>query len=244
MNYELKTALACALTWITLQPAVAQTWTDNIASRVREHLEFDIDSVITADKAHIAIRQAGVFRVGDLWYCYNQDGTEVYVTCKNPFKADYEGDIVVPDSIIHNGKVLRVTGVGADTFMNCTQVTSVSLPDGIRFIGGSAFSCCHGLRELSLPENVVIIGFDAFSGCSGLRRIHLGHRVTSIGDMAFAGCRSLESVVIPEGVKSIGHKTFFGCVSLSDIILPKSLKNIGDKAFARCTSLPVEGDVI
>ena len=41
-----------------------------------------------------------------------------------------------------------VTGIGEVAFFNCTDVTSVTIPDSVTSIGDSAFSRCTGLTSI------------------------------------------------------------------------------------------------
>ena len=61
-------------------------------------------------------------------------------------------------------------------------------------IGNYAFSDCSGLTSIEIPNGVKSIGNWAFSGCSGLTSITIPNSVTSIGEMAFYGCYGLTSI--------------------------------------------------
>jgi len=79
-------------------------------------------------------------------------------------------------------------------FENCTQLTSVSLPDTLTVIGRSAFSGCDNLSSVILPDALTTIGSSAFSGCISLTSVHIPAGVTSVGDYAFSRCSKLTSV--------------------------------------------------
>lgn len=100
------------------------------------------------------------------------------------------------------------------TFYNCTDLASITIPDGITSIGDYAFSGCTGLTSITgsaeivstvvkqaSPTSVVVnitsgtsIGNRAFERCSGLTSITIGGSVTSIGNYAFDGCSGLKTV--------------------------------------------------
>ena len=90
-------------------------------------------------------------------------------------------------------------------------------------IGNYAFSECSNLTSISIPEGVTSIGERAFSECSSLTSISIPEGVTSIGGYAFYKCSSLASISLPEGVTSIEHDAFEKCENLSHITLPASL---------------------
>ena len=97
------------------------------------------------------------------------------------------------------------------------NVTSITLPDGVKSIETYAFYGCSSLTSITLPDGVTSIGFYAFSGCTSLTSITLPDGVTSIGDGAFYSCTSLTSITIPDGVTSIRGYTFYSCTSLMEL---------------------------
>ncbi len=127
--------------------------------------------------------------------------------------------------------------VGNNAFYNCTNLTSITLPDGLTSIGNNAFFGCTSLKEITLPNGLTSIGGYAFSNCTNLTTITLPDGLTTIGTEAFYLCESLETMQLPDSVTSIGEKTFNGCTNLSEITLPENLKSVGDLAFYKCTSL-------
>ena len=127
-----------------------------------------------------------------------------------------------------------VTGIGSAVFYGCSQLTGITLPEGVTDIGDSAFSGCTGLTGITLPESVTSIGERAFSDCTGLTGITLPAGVTSIDDYALSGCTKLTSITLPESLTSIGEHAFSGCTGLTGITLPESLTSIGRYAFSDC----------
>ena len=117
------------------------------------------------------------------------------------------------------------------------KLISVTLPDGLRFIGEQSFECCERLSQITIPDSVESIGPDAFYGCSSLTSITIPNSVTSIGRGAFAGCSSLKNLTIPNSVTSIGGGAFSGCSSLKNLTIPNSVTSIGGSAFEGCSSL-------
>ena len=91
-------------------------------------------------------------------------------------------DVIVPGSVIHDGKTYVVTEIESSTFADA-GITGVSLPDSIQVIGSYAFKN-NLLTSISLPNSL-----------------------TSIADGAFLSNR-LTSVTIPNGVTTIGKYAF------------------------------------
>ncbi|OPX86463.1 MAG: hypothetical protein A4E53_02896 [Pelotomaculum sp. PtaB.Bin104] len=142
------------------------------------------------------------------------------------------GDVIIPDD-------LGITGIASsyDVFMERTNLTSVSIPEGVTKVDNSNFYGCTNLTSVIIPGSVTSIGGSSFENCSRLSSITIPGSVTSIGINAFSGCRSLSSIVIPDGVTSIANNMFGGCSSLSSITIPGTVTSIGGSAFSGCSSL-------
>jgi len=63
------------------------------------------------------------------------------------------GAVVIPATT--NG--LPVTGIGASAFSNQTNVTSLTVPNSIVFMGTNAFYDCTGVTSIMLGTNVTDI---------------------------------------------------------------------------------------
>ena len=126
---------------------------------------------------------------------------------------------------------------GNGTFSGCTSLVDIDMPDSVTTIGRRAFFNCTSLALTSLPSSVTNIGIDAFSGCTSLALTSLPIGITSIGEGAFSNCTSLALTSLPSGITSIGQKTFRGCTSLALTSLPNGLTTIGLEAFENCLAL-------
>ena len=123
------------------------------------------------------------------------------------------------------------------TFQNCSGLTSITIPGGVKEIGSFAFESCSGLSSITIPDGVTSIGSWAFQGCYGLTSITISDSVTSIGENAFGNCRGLTSITIPEGVTSIEGGAFQSCSGLTSITIPEGVTSIGRSAFEECSGL-------
>ena len=75
-----------------------------------------------------------------------------------------------------------------------TNITSVSLPDGLTGIGSDAFSGCADLTTIQLPNNLQKIEVGAFWNCLGLTTIDIPASVNYIGEDAFGACYGLTNI--------------------------------------------------
>ena len=132
--------------------------------------------------------------------------TEVNITDLSAWcKIDFEDYYSNPLQYAHHLK------------LNGTEITDLTIPDGITAIKSSAFENCSGLKSVTIPNSVASIGTWAFSYCSGLTSVTIPNSVTSIGDDAFRGCSGLTSVTIGDSVTSIGYYAFGYCSGLTSI---------------------------
>ena len=130
-----------------------------------------------------------------------------------------------------------VTFIGWAAFYGCSGLTSVTIPNSVTFIGWAAFFGCSSLTSVTIPNSVTSIREGAFEGCSGLTSVTIPNSVTSIGDTAFKNCSSLTSVTIPNSVTSIGNSAFFGCSSLTSVSIPSNITSIKNGTFYGCSGL-------
>ena len=61
--------------------------------------------------------------------------------------------------------------VPKECFHNCGKLSSITLNEGISYIGADAFSCCYALKSIVIPKSVTSIGSDAFTS-SGLTDVY------------------------------------------------------------------------
>lgn len=65
---------------------------------------------------------------------------------------------------------------------------------GLNRIGMNAFRNCKSLSSINLPETVKYIGNQAFRGCSGIKKLVIPRSVKAVYPLAFADCTGLEQV--------------------------------------------------
>ena len=167
----------------------------------------------------------------------DDNGVKYLGSEQNPYLVLWDGKDATSSSYTVNENCKVIYDYG---FYYCSDLTSITLPEGLTSIGTSAFYGCSGLTgELNLGEctSLTSIGTSAFSGCNGLTNITLPSSLTSIGTSAFFGCDGLTNITLPSSLTSIGSSAFADCDGLTSITLPSSLTSIGSFAFASCTSL-------
>lgn len=109
-------------------------------------------------------------------------------------------------------------------------VEKINIPDSVTIIG-SSFGGCISLSSIEIPDSVRYIGSVAFIDCSSLSKISIPNGVTNIEYATFSGCSNLSEVKIPNSIKYIAADAFADCTSLSNIDIPSSIIEIGASAF-------------
>ena len=123
--------------------------------------------------------------------------------------------------------VLTITGSGAmndyvcELYSNCapwnsyvSEITSISLPEGLTSIGDYAFDGCASLTSVTIPNSVTSIGECAFFYCTSLTSVIIGNSLTWMGRAAFDGCGSLTSVtILSQAPPTLNHSSAlpYGC---------------------------------
>ncbi len=115
--------------------------------------------------------------------------------------AGYSGtstEVIIPETI--NGH--SVTSIGECAFEDCSNLTSIEIPNSVTSIGEYAFSGCSSLTNIEIPDSVTSIGSYAFEDCSSLTSIVIPNSVTNIGAYAFSDCSSLTIYCVAESEPS------------------------------------------
>jgi sorbitol-specific phosphotransferase system component IIA len=171
--------------------------------------------------------------VGDIYYLLNGEEQTAVVT-RGP--DSYEGDVDIPANVTYDGVTYSVIEIGNWAFNDCSDLISVSIPDGVTKIGYRAFWGCNSLFCVDIPMSVTSIGDEAFSECGNVD-LTIPDNVTSIGEFAFYNCYNLTSANLPKGLTEVNAFIFYGCKSLTSVVIPEGITFIGTYAFARCDGL-------
>ena len=100
-----------------------------------------------------------------IFYNYSNNGTELEVTYKSPDYKSYFGVVNIPEEVTYMGRTRKVTSIGDRAFLDCYDLTSVTIPNSVTSIGNDAFYNCYGLTSITIPNSVTTIGDYAFYRC-------------------------------------------------------------------------------
>ena len=136
----------------------------------------------------------------------------------------------IPQSL----RTVEITGgaIGDNAFYNCSNLTSVTIDDGVVSIGYGAFHNCSSLTSIAIPDSVLNISKDAFyyNDCPIEIAIMPTSAISSIPTS------KLKTVILTSG-ESIGYGAFHNCSGLTSITIPDSVTSIEMDAFSGCSSL-------
>ena len=158
-------------------------------------------------------------------YCYVSGTLQEGMSYGTAISTSTKGSLTIPKEVLYNGNRYGVTHIESCAFMNCTELTEVTLPESVVGIFMDAFCNCRKLKSITLPEKV---SSDYF---------WTSEESFYVGRSAFSSCTRLEEITLPEGTQELSESAFDNCYSLKSITLPSTLKNIGSSTFASCEAM-------
>ena len=183
---------------------------------------------------------------------YKIDGEAVQVANKGMGMNTYTGNVVIPESVEHEGKTYPVTSVAPNAFMNCLGLTSVTLPASIRTLGKGAFYNCRSLVSVRIFGSDMTIEDVAFGDCISLKSVYVDDikswcsmTFTSFSSNPLSNFASLydqqgnpfSDVVIPASVGEVKDYAFSLCSNLRNVTLEEGVTSVGNYAFYCCEDL-------
>lgn len=166
--------------------------------------------------------------VDNIDYELNTDGT---AWVKNGRKA--QGDVTILSKIEVDGKEYTVVGINTNAFLSNTSITSVTLPDNLKYIYDGAFSYCYNLENINnIPKHIEDLGeYGAvFSGTKFLDNgIKNEFFVFSDWLIKYTPQGETAKVTVPEGIFGISADALTDADNT--VVLPKSLRAVSLLAF-------------
>ena len=137
---------------------------------------------------------------------------------------------------VGSGKLEGITAIGKSAFNGCTKLASIALETtSITELMAQTFFNCSALTTVTLPETIQSVHTEAFSSCTALTEVNRFELITSLGKSdtkIFNSCTKLRSITINAQVEEIPADMFNGCKAITTFNIPENVKEIGNSAFA------------
>ena len=164
---------------------------------------------------------------------------------------EHDVDLVIPDTVHHNGVAYLVTGIGSQALN--IPMHSLTIPRSMRTIGYHAFaSPGSDINNYSVKNNTMrVLYFNAdsleYSGglwtaynywmpamedCMRLDTVYVGEHVKYLPKKLFADCDSLRCVVMGDSVHTVDSGAFGSSPRIDSVRVSPSLRVLGASAFA------------
>lgn len=165
-----------------------------------------------------------------------------------------KGDIMIPRSVIHEGKEFIVISLEKYSFFNNDYIKSISFPDDscVRSFGTKSFTL-SAIQKIQFPKSLEKLEDDWCSSTEKLKSIDLSpenpnfsylddnHKIiigksdpkNSIFDVLVFACRDIQTVIIPSFIKHICPSAFYQCQQFKKIQFEdkSQLETIGKSCF-------------
>ena len=158
--------------------------------------------------------QAATITVDGINYTPKSDGTATVAkytitkaTADTPADtAFYKGDIVIPEKFTYEGVEYTVVATAANAFLDCKELTSLTLPETCVTIGRNCFKGCISLTVSPIPMTATKVDTGVFNGCTGLEEITIVPGWNKPVSEEFANCPNLKRLIIAEGPNPVVMK--------------------------------------
>ena len=192
------------------------------------------------------------FTVGNFKYTVTDEENKT-VSIGKADEAALSGALVLPSSVTNESVTYTVTSITASGFQDCSELTTITLPNTLVTIGGQAFYSCSSLTSFSVPASVTTIESSAFDFCSIAdftfeesntpitcdavipcsNHLNLYRNITRTGGLTEGGVKTL---TVGAAVTTIYQDMFSSCTLLSsiDFSAATGLTSIGEGAFYNC----------
>jgi len=180
---------------------------------------------------------------------YNVIGNEEVEVVQRD-SAKYVGEVFIPETVVNNGTTYRVTRIGDNAFIYCSELTLIGIPEGVIEIGENGFSGCIHLENIDLPNSLVKIGNWAFYHCIAFTSFHIPRNLAQIGYDTFQDCKNIEFFTcsslnqhfkVISGVlynKEMTELVWYPAASpLTSFSIPNTVRSLRDYCFGYNTKL-------
>lgn len=139
-------------------------------------------------------------------------GSAVFDNCPNLNYNVYDNAVYIGNETNPYLVLLKATS---------TEITTCVINANTKWIQYRAFFRCKNLSTVTMPEGLKRIGGSAFEDCCSLTNVTIPNGVTYIGGCSFAHCTRLSTITIPPSVQEVSGSAFLNChigtVNITDL---------------------------
>ena len=163
------------------------------------------------------------FETGGIGYCIT-DVAECSVTYTD--KGKIAGDIEIPSTVMYDGMELQVDSIAQEAFRDCNNMTSLTIPGSLDYLGYRAFKDCKRLRKVTFEksERKLDFGYDmlvlgnplyyTFEGCDAIDTLVIGREMSAVdyydeGIFPGLGLTAAKNLIIPDGANNVNVGDIF-----------------------------------
>lgn len=139
--------------------------------------------------------QLNVYGGGDfkIAYVMKVPGTEWDAS----YGSSVSGDLVIPGTVTYDAVTYEVMGIYDYAFVNCSDITTLTIEEGVRNVNQNAFWGCSSLTQVTLPSTIESLGSQAF-GYNGITTITINATTPpDYGSSLFSYSDDLAHIYVP-----------------------------------------------
>ncbi len=168
---------------------------------------------------------------------HSSDVFDYYISDGNVTITDYTGsatNVVIPEMIDD----YPVTRISATAFRDCVNMTDLTIPGSVSYIGWVAFYDCENLENVYYTGTLknwcgiqYPVGDGSYTVSPTSNPMYYAKHLYIDGEL-------ISGVLeIPEEITSIGRHAFLGCEDITAVVFHGNNLTVQGQAFALCTSL-------
>ena len=131
----------------------------------------------------------------EIWYEFN---TDTKWACVRRAPSKYSGNVIIPATVVYQGVEYSVVVIDNYAFNDCSNLTSVTIPESVTSIEWGTFCGCSSLTSVTIPEGVTMIGEDAFYNCTNITSITCKCIIPPMAKSAFGDFDTSIPLFVPE----------------------------------------------
>ncbi|MCQ2959122.1 MAG: leucine-rich repeat protein [Bacteroidales bacterium] len=188
--------------------------------------------------------ESGILTIYGSGAMNNYHGTWNYGNSGTPSWNRYKS--YIKTVVIEDG----VTSIGAASFYQCTNLTSITIPPSVTTISYEAFRGCSSLEEITVGSGVCTIQARWVTDCPKLKYINVAEGntcYTSIDGIIYNSEMTtivkmpdnnpIETYVIPDGIKTMETDAIYSQKNVVSVTIPESMTKIDYGVFDNCSNL-------